>query len=302
MPEPVPGTLAEALAQLQGRLPRVAKEHTAKVTSQKTGSTHTYAYADLTDVSEKLLPVMTALGLSFTCSPTMVDDAFLLHYRLIHSVDDDEIEGFYPLPDPRQLGPQDLGKAITYARRYALCAVTGLAPGGDDDDAGTAQQEHQRQPRNVPDAQLAATGQMTRAQKAEHERLAADTVRDPKRAERSHPRGPDPDDPWAQDAPVDGQRAAALRESIDRAREDAEGGRLPAGLLTDPEDKPGSSTLEQQQQIAIRLAAKGITTREDKLAFCGITTGRDVESSRELAFNEALAILRAADELEAVGA
>jgi len=25
MPEPVPGTLAEALAQLQGRLPRVAK-------------------------------------------------------------------------------------------------------------------------------------------------------------------------------------------------------------------------------------------------------------------------------------
>jgi hypothetical protein len=287
MPEPVPGTLAEALAQLQGRLPRVAKEHTAKVET-KTGGNYKYAYADLTDVSAAILPLLSSLGLSFTTRPSILTidgvNRFVLHYSLLH-ISGSELSGTYPLPDPDRLGPQDLGKAITYARRYSLTAITGLAPGGDDDDAGVAQQEHQRQPRNVPDAQLAATGQMTRAQKAEHERLAADTVRDPKRAERSHPRGPDPDDPWAQDAPVDHQRAAALREDLELA-----------------EDKPGSSTLEQQQQIAIRLAAKGITTREDKLAFCGITTGRDVGSSKELAFNEALAILRAADALEIVDA
>ena len=290
MPDVVPGTLTEALAQLQGRLPRVAKEHTAKVET-KTGGNYKYAYADLTDVSAALLPVMSALGLSFSSAPTIHAETgrFVLAYRLWH-VNGDVLAGSYPLPDPDRLGPQDLGKAITYARRYALCAVTGLAPGGDDDDAGGVQQEHQRQPRNVPDAQLAAGGQMTRGQKAEHERLAADTVRDPKRAERSHPRGPDPDDPWAQDAPMDHQRAAAMRASLD--------GRD----LTDPEDKPGSSTLEQQQQIAIRLAGKGITVREDKLWFCSRTAGRDIGSSKELAFNEALAILRAADELEAVNA
>jgi hypothetical protein len=315
-----PGTLAEALAQLQGRLPRVAKEHTAKVTSQKTGNTHTYAYADLTDVSEKLLPILSALGLSFIARPSILtiegSAQFVLHYSLLHS-SGSELSGTYPLPDPDRLGPQDLGKAITYARRYALCAVTGLAPGGDDDDAGAAQQGHQadptrrasgagtyqntagstasgatspsRQPRNVPDAQLAASGQMTRAQKADHERLAADTVRGGK-AERSHPRGPDPDDPWAQDAPVDHQRVAALRANLD--------GRD----LADLEDKPGTSTLDQQMAIATRLAAKGITSREDKLVFCGHTTGRDIGSSKELSYSEAVSVLRAADELEAVNA
>ena len=38
MPDVVPGTLTEALAQLQGRLPRVAKEHTAKVETKTGGN------------------------------------------------------------------------------------------------------------------------------------------------------------------------------------------------------------------------------------------------------------------------
>jgi hypothetical protein len=280
MPD-TPARLAEALAALQGRLPRVAKEHTAKVET-KTGGNYKYAYADLTDVSAALLPILSTLGLSFTSCPTIMEGGrFALSYRLIH-VSGEDIGGQYPLPDPDRLGPQDLGKAITYARRYALCAVTGLAPGGDDDDAGAAQQEHHKQPRNVPDAQLAANGQMTRAQKAEHERLAADTMRGGK-AERSHPRGPDPDDPWAQDAPVDHQRAAALRRDLDDRPEVTRG-----------------STFDQQQQIAIRLAGKGITSREDKLAFCGHVIDRDIKTSKELSYLEATAILKAADELETV--
>lgn len=155
-----------------------------------------------------------------------------------------------------------------------------------------------RQPRNVPDAQLAASGQMTRAQKADHERLAAATARDDagKRAERSHPRGPDPDDPWAQDAPVDHERAARLREDLRSRRADDD---LDLEL---PEDKPGTSSLPQQQAIAIELAARGVTTREDKLVFCGHVTGRDIASSKELSYNEAVAVLAAAKELEVVNA
>ena len=283
MPEPVPASLAEALAALQGQLPRVAKDKPGQAGQGR------YLYADLTDCTEAIMPLMSKLGLAFTALPSLDDDGrFVLAYQLLHS-GGESISGYYPLPTSGS--PQQVGGAITYARRYTLCAVTGLAPGGDDDDAASAEAAHheaRKQPRNVPDAQLAASGQMTRAQKADHERLAADTVRQPKRAERSHPRGPDPDDPWAQDAPVDHERAATRR---------------PAGRdLTDPEDKPGSSTPAQQQAIAIETQAKGIVDRADKLAFCGSVTGRDIASSKDLSYSEAAAVLAAARELEAVDA
>src|SRR5579863_7052788 len=282
----MPGTLAEALAQLQGRLPRVAKEHTAKVET-KTGGNYKYAYADLTDVSAAILPILSELGLSFTARPSILTvdgvNRFVLHYSLLH-ISGSELSGTYPLPDPDRLGPQDLGKAITYARRYSLTAITGLAPGGDDDDAGMAQQEHQRQPRNVPDAQLAGSGQMTRGQKAEHERLAADTVRDPKRAERSHPRGPDPDDPWAQDAPVDPERAAALR------------GSLTGPELTDSEDKPGSMLDGQHRAIEMLLGKLGIPreARADRHAQVSVLLGlaEDFGSMSDLSFTQAAEAIR----------
>lgn len=272
---PAPGTLAEALAALQGQLPRVAKTADAQYGK----------YADLTVVTEAIMPVLSALGLAFTARPTLIGDGdsarFVLAYTL-HFAGGGVLTGEYPLPSSGS--PQQVGAAITYARRYALCAVTGLAPGDDDDDAQSAEAAHHeaRKSCQVPDASLAAEGRMTRAQKSEHERLAADTVRTDRKAERSHPRAPDPDDPWAQDAPVDGEHAAALRGS----------------LLTDPEDKPGSSTFEQQQKIAIELAGKGITAREDKLVFCGHVTGRDIGSSKELSLSEAQAVLRAVRELE----
>jgi ERF superfamily len=241
-----PASLAEALAALQGQLPRVAKAHEAKVET-RTGGNYKYAYADLTDVSAVLLPLLAKLGLSFTACPTLRDDSgeFVLTYHLWH-VSGGDIMGWYPLPDPARVGPQDLGKAITYARRYALCAITGLAPGGDDDDAA-GQQEAKARPRNVPDKQLASEGRMTRAQASEHDRTKADTLRGSRRAERSRPKAPDPDsDPWATDAPVDGHRAAALRETVSGPD------------LTDPEDKPGTILPAQHRAIESTLTKLGI--------------------------------------------
>ena len=63
---------------------------------------------------------------------------------------------------------------------------------------------------------------------------------------------------------------------------------------------PGTSTLAQQQAIAMELAGKGFGTRELKLAFCGDIAGRDIGSSKELSYSEAAAVLREAGKLEAV--
>lgn len=125
--------LNAALAVVQSQLPRIDKGKTAKV-PMKAGGTYTYTYADLADVSAAVLPLLGANGLSFTTWPTLVGNRFVLRYELLHQSGESK-GGEYPLPI--DAGAQALGSAITYARRYCLCAVTGVAP-DDDDDAAAA--------------------------------------------------------------------------------------------------------------------------------------------------------------------
>lgn len=129
-------TLTEALVAFQAELPSVKKGNTAKVASQK--GSYSYQYADLTDITEIAMPLLTKHGLAFTSRPTMTENGFVLAYTLRHTSGGSE-SGEYPLPDPSHNPAQTIGSAITYARRYSLCAATGIAPGGDDDDAGAAQ-------------------------------------------------------------------------------------------------------------------------------------------------------------------
>src|SRR5690606_31859835 len=82
-----------------------------------------------------VLPLLGKHGLSFSARPTL-DEAgrFVLAYSLRHESGDSE-DGAYPLPTTGT--PQQVGSAITYARRYALCAVTGVAADEDDDGNST---------------------------------------------------------------------------------------------------------------------------------------------------------------------
>jgi hypothetical protein len=123
-------SLVEALLEVQKNLPTIVKGNKVNAGAMK------YAYADLTDVTEALMPVLTAHGLVFMAMPTVTELGHVLHYRLAHE-SGQVVEGFYPLPV--NVRSQELGSAITYARRYALCAVTGVAPVGDDDDGAKAQ-------------------------------------------------------------------------------------------------------------------------------------------------------------------
>lgn len=130
-------SLAEALAAFQAEIPTVRKGNTADVKSDR--GSYSYSYADLSDITEKAMPLLGKHGLSFTAKPTFVADlGFVLVYELRHDSGDFD-GGTYPLPNP-STPAQQMGSAITYARRYTLCSVTGIAPGGDDDDAGAIQQ------------------------------------------------------------------------------------------------------------------------------------------------------------------
>lgn len=119
-----PATLAEALVALQSRLPQIAK------TRRANAGQYAYDYASLDDVSRALLPVLAEVGLAFTARPTLDEGHFVLAYTLWHA-GGERVEGAYPLP--LNGSPQALGSAISYGRRYALCAVTGAVAHDDDD-------------------------------------------------------------------------------------------------------------------------------------------------------------------------
>ena len=127
-----PANLAAAMAALQTRLPDIKKRETANVKTDK--ASYSYTYADLAQITREVMPLLGALGLSFIAKPTVnAEGKFVLAYKLLH-VSGEHEDGEYPL-----LGtgtPQAIGSAITYGRRYSLCAVTGIAP--DDDDDGAA--------------------------------------------------------------------------------------------------------------------------------------------------------------------
>jgi len=135
-------TLASALAAFQAELPKIRKDETAKVTGEsKSGAkvNYSYGYAGLDTVVDTVLPVLGKHGLSITAKSTFADSNFMLEVSLLHESGERET-GYWPLPDPRRVGPQDLGSAYTYGRRYLTLALTGTFPGGEDDDGQKAQQ------------------------------------------------------------------------------------------------------------------------------------------------------------------
>lgn len=92
----------------------------------------------------------------------------------------------------------------------------------------------------------------------------------------------------------------AARHRADRHHATREG--LPAEdneWTTQPaaEETPGTSTLEQQQAIARALTAKGLTGRDAKLMFCTQHAGRNITSSKQLSYTEAVTVMRKAIEL-----
>lgn len=134
--------LAAALAAFQAELPKLVKDETASVTGVAKSSgreyDRSYSYADLAQVCETVLPVLGKHGLSITSGTVILNNGFVLEVTLLHESGEERM-AVWPLPDPMRTGPQDLGSAMTYGRRYLTLALTGTFPGGEDDDGAKAQ-------------------------------------------------------------------------------------------------------------------------------------------------------------------
>lgn len=129
-----PKSLDEALLALQADPPVLTKSKDGQVGNQRT------KYADLVQVNKQVLARLNELGLVWKCAPDLIPDGthplrFVLRYELKHVPTGEFERGVFPL-----LGttPQQHGSAMTYARRYALLAVTGIAAEDEDDDGDGA--------------------------------------------------------------------------------------------------------------------------------------------------------------------
>ena len=125
--------IAAALAAVQANMPTVHKGNRATVPT-KAGGSYSYTYADLSDVTAAALPLLSANGLAWSCTPRSSERGWELVGVLLHT-SGERLEGVLPLSGNT---PQEWGSSITYMRRYLLGSMTGLVT-DDDDDGNTAQ-------------------------------------------------------------------------------------------------------------------------------------------------------------------
>lgn len=136
--------LAEALAKAQ-----------ADIAEAEKGQTNPHfgkAYATLADIWGACRKQLTDHGLSVIQSPSTQDGAVVLTTLLLHT-SGQWIQGELSIPLGGKVTAQNIGSAITYARRYALGAFASVAPEDDDgNEASKAPGEAKKPPPQQPKA------------------------------------------------------------------------------------------------------------------------------------------------------
>lgn len=120
-------SLWEALAAFQSELPHVGKD--------ATNPHFKSAYATLEDISAIVLPRLAKHGLAFTSATAYDDEGRLVLNATLAHISGEYQSGVFPVVGQNQ---QQLGSSMTYGKRYLLCSLTGVAPGGEDDDGNAA--------------------------------------------------------------------------------------------------------------------------------------------------------------------
>jgi hypothetical protein len=126
---------ATAFAQAQGAMTVAAKDSTNPHFKSK--------YADLASVVDAVRPHLSSNGLSFTQSVSTEPGIVTVETTIFHK-SGQWISNRLSVAC-RDLSPQPVGSAITYARRYTLMSICGIAP-AEDDDGEAAQGRGQAQP------------------------------------------------------------------------------------------------------------------------------------------------------------
>ena len=137
------GKLAEALAKAQGQI-KAALKDSANPFFEST-------YAGLQAVWDACRAPLSENGLSVVQRGQSTPAGYVMRTTIIHSSGqwmEGEVPCLTTARETKQNPMQQLGSAITYARRYGLAAMVGVAP-EEDEDAGEGKKrkpQHGREP------------------------------------------------------------------------------------------------------------------------------------------------------------
>lgn len=176
--------IAGALAKAQAKIEPAPADKTGKVKSDK--AHYEYYYADLAGVREACRGPLAENGIA-VLQPVAVDGAKVTVTTMLAHSSGQWFEADLTLTAPG-IGAQQIGGAITYARRYGLAAMVGVAAEKDDDGEGDERARHQQQAtaakREAPKPMQAQPGSMDAADAQVDEALQAiEQARDPKALE-----------------------------------------------------------------------------------------------------------------------
>ena len=119
--------IGKALISVQSQVGKIRKD----------GRGHNYVYATLDHTIDIIRPILVDAGIAISqCMGATDGDT--LTTTLIHAESGQWIRSEYSLTAAGMKGVNDaqqMGAAITYARRYCLLAILNIAPGDDDDAA-----------------------------------------------------------------------------------------------------------------------------------------------------------------------
>jgi hypothetical protein len=256
-----------ALAAFQKELPKIERnKHVEVATKKDDADDYDYWYADLEEVSRGVLPALARHGLSFSSYPgvSSVGRGLSLRYFLLHD------GGGYILAEWPIIGTdakgiramQNIGGMITFIRRYALQAATGVATDTDDDLQAAAKKEEGGQDPAVARRQRSA---------AAREQQAADNT---------------------------ARRNVQARQAASEPAPEPESEREPEEMHppSDP-DAPLTRYPQMQKKLIVQFRQMEIVDRDKRLLALSTLLGRDITTQNELTAGEGFELIGAIEPL-----
>lgn len=120
------GNVAKALAKAQSGMPHAIKDSVNPHLKNK--------YAGLTSTLDAVRPHLSSAGIALVQAPGMAEGGGIeVETRIVHADSGEWIACTVCVPVQKS-DAQGYGSAITYARRYGLQSLCGIASDDDDDD------------------------------------------------------------------------------------------------------------------------------------------------------------------------